>query len=163
MSSLVLVAILSLGANAGPVSLESRQIPCTLPCPFTYQCKIVNGKPACVPQTKCGQVICPSGQTCCNASCGICAPPGVLCAHIVACKPTPQECGPATCVGGYVCCDPICGVCTPPGAGCARGLCLPYDEICGPRRCAPGEVCCNESCGICTLPEVQCTQQVCST
>ncbi|MBI5589303.1 MAG: hypothetical protein HY881_02350 [Deltaproteobacteria bacterium] len=30
----------------------------------------------------CGNTICPTGQTCCNPSCGICAPPGVACIQI---------------------------------------------------------------------------------
>lgn len=30
----------------------------------------------------CGNTVCPAGQTCCNASCGICAPPGGACIQI---------------------------------------------------------------------------------
>lgn len=31
----------------------------------------------------CGNTVCPPGQTCCNASCGICTPPSVACIQIV--------------------------------------------------------------------------------
>jgi hypothetical protein len=49
-----------------------------------------NGDPAvcaCVPENPapgptCGQNTCPAGQTCCNASCGICAPMGGVCIQI---------------------------------------------------------------------------------
>jgi hypothetical protein len=34
-----------------------------------------------VPVT-CGTVTCPSGQLCCNASCGTCTPPGFACPQI---------------------------------------------------------------------------------
>jgi hypothetical protein len=42
---------------------------------------------ACVPDvtpppSTCGTKTCPAGQTCCNASCGTCAPPGVACSQI---------------------------------------------------------------------------------
>jgi hypothetical protein len=39
---------------------------------------------ACVPSqgAKCGSTTCPSGQVCCNASCGICTPPGNGCIQI---------------------------------------------------------------------------------
>lgn len=34
----------------------------------------------------CGDAICPAGEVCCNASCGICVPPGYGCIQI-ACVP----------------------------------------------------------------------------
>jgi len=34
----------------------------------------------------CGPTVCPSGEVCCNASCGICTPPGGVCIQI-ACAP----------------------------------------------------------------------------
>ncbi|HVZ34513.1 MAG TPA: hypothetical protein VG963_18920 [Polyangiaceae bacterium] len=41
---------------------------------------------ACVPDAPsgvpCGSNVCPTGQYCCNASCGICAPPGFACIQI---------------------------------------------------------------------------------
>lgn len=40
----------------------------------------------------CGAVTCDVDQVCCNASCGICAPPGVSCTT-VECEP-PDECAP---------------------------------------------------------------------
>jgi hypothetical protein len=43
-------------------------------------CACVPEKPA--PGPTCGPNTCPAGQTCCNASCGICAPPGGVCIQI---------------------------------------------------------------------------------
>lgn len=39
-------------------------------------------QPACVVDVKCGNNTCTNGQQCCNASCGICADPGVACTQI---------------------------------------------------------------------------------
>jgi hypothetical protein len=44
--------------------------------------------------TTCGAVTCPAGEVCCNASCGICTPPGGAC--------TQQICDPPTCGAGQV-------------------------------------------------------------
>lgn len=41
---------------------------------------------ACVPDTSleaCGDVVCPAGTECCNASCGICVEPGGVCTQQV--------------------------------------------------------------------------------
>jgi hypothetical protein len=46
---------------------------------------VANGSSAsCVPDTEtpCGDVTCPAGTYCCNASCGMCAPPGFACIQI---------------------------------------------------------------------------------
>lgn len=48
----------------------------------THKCTAAP-KPAGV---QCGTATCPSGQVCCNASCGICTPPGNFCIQI-ACNP----------------------------------------------------------------------------
>jgi hypothetical protein len=40
---------------------------------------------ACVPDqapVTCGKATCPTGQLCCNASCGVCTPPGFVCSQI---------------------------------------------------------------------------------
>jgi hypothetical protein len=44
---------------------------------------------ACLPAKaeKCGSKTCPSGQVCCNASCGICTPPGNACIQIACAAP----------------------------------------------------------------------------
>jgi hypothetical protein len=34
------------------------------------------------PGERCGKTICPRGQVCCNASCGICTPPNAACIMI---------------------------------------------------------------------------------
>ena len=45
---------------------------------------------SCVPNAgdACGAVTCPSGQVCCNASCGICTPPGGACIQVVCAEST---------------------------------------------------------------------------
>ena len=32
-----------------------------------------------IPGEVCGDIVCPDGEVCCNASCGICTPPGGVC------------------------------------------------------------------------------------
>jgi hypothetical protein len=44
------------------------------------QCEVVDGKGVC--QEICGKSTCSEGTTCCNASCGMCAPPGFACIQI---------------------------------------------------------------------------------
>ncbi|HEX4338590.1 MAG TPA: hypothetical protein VH062_21945 [Polyangiaceae bacterium] len=44
---------------------------------------------------QCGSKVCPSGQVCCNASCGVCTPPGYAC-DAIACVPDPVDAGPPT-------------------------------------------------------------------
>jgi hypothetical protein len=41
-----------------------------------------------IPGDACGTITCSYGQVCCNASCGICVPPGGTCTQL-ACEPTP--------------------------------------------------------------------------
>ena len=60
---------------------ESTPIQCLVaPCDAITQC--VPDEPA-----TCGSVTCEAGTSCCNASCGICTPPGVACTQ-QACDPT---------------------------------------------------------------------------
>ena len=56
----------------------------TVRCAAGTHC-VANGSSAsCVPDTEtpCGDVTCPAGTYCCNASCGMCAPPGFACIQI---------------------------------------------------------------------------------
>jgi hypothetical protein len=50
----------------------------------------------------CGEVTCPPGETCCNASCSLCTPEGGIC--------TEQECDPGECMvtgcSGESCSEP---------------------------------------------------------
>lgn len=39
----------------------------------------------------CGSKTCPAGQVCCNASCGICTPPGYMCTQQVCPTPPPTS------------------------------------------------------------------------
>jgi hypothetical protein len=52
-------------------------------CPVDTECIVEDEKPICVPLSKaCGDVTCGPGLVCCNASCGICTPPGGVCIQI---------------------------------------------------------------------------------
>ncbi len=113
---------------AGPSGPEfmSCEIPCTgdADCPSGQICGIVADGPGqvCMPNPqageKCGDTTCPPGESCCNASCGMCAPPGVACIQ-VACEP----CGNTICPPGKVCCNASCGICTPPDGFCTQQVC----------------------------------------
>lgn len=59
---------------------ESPVLTCeTVLCKTGYSCKEVDGKPTCVPGTRCGPNVCEVGEVCCNYSCGICTPPDGVC------------------------------------------------------------------------------------
>jgi hypothetical protein len=116
---------------------------------------------------RCGSVVCPEGQVCCNASCSQCRPPGVSCSQVQCgpISPMSQACGPNTCNVGEVCCNASCGICTPPGGTCSQQKCdgvqIPVSTHCGPNTCNVGQVCCNASCGICTNPGETCRKEPC--
>jgi hypothetical protein len=116
---------------------------------------------------RCGSVICPEAQVCCNASCSTCRPPGVACSQVLcgAISPFSVSCGPNTCNVGEVCCNASCGICTPPGGTCSQQRCagvqVPVSIPCGPNTCNVGQVCCNASCGICTNPGETCRREPC--
>jgi hypothetical protein len=97
----------------------------------------------------CGPTICPAGQVCCNASCGICAPPDGACTQQV-CPPPPPSGGPCAtdsdcrtfsdyCTG----CDcrslSICEsdpVCPGPGVACFVDPCVGQQAFCSAGQCA---------------------------
>ena len=140
----------------------------------------------------CGDATCTGGTVCCNASCGICAPPGAECTQQV-CDPVqraaPSDCGPqdATAVGfcrraGYAffswngsecvgndgcrCEGPDCDEVFSSQSECEKYYFTcniePDGETCGDAICAAGTQCCNPSCGACVLPGSECTQEVCT-
>jgi hypothetical protein len=138
------------------------------------------------PAQKCGAVTCGSGQVCCNASCGICTPPGGVCTQQVCDPPVGQCRADADCRAfSFMCtgCDCLAlgpsepePVCPGPGVMCFADPCLNKKAVCQAGRCAiasatscgavtcpAGEVCCNASCGICTPPGGACTQQICES
>jgi hypothetical protein len=84
------------------------------------------------PGEACGDVTCPSGQVCCNESCGICTAPGGFCTEQF-CEPGGGEaCGDVTCPSGQVCCNASCGICTEPGGACTQQFCEPEPKVfCG--------------------------------
>ena len=51
-------------------------------CPVGTQCTVQDGKGVCVGGAACGKVTCGAGLQCCNASCGMCRPPGQACIQI---------------------------------------------------------------------------------
>jgi hypothetical protein len=140
---------------ANPVSITSidapletvRLTPCaTVRCAAGYTCQAIGNRARCVPnkpegRRQCGASICATGLTCCNASCGICTPPGVMCTQQVCDKPEPipepkpvptepapgkglgPKCGGGRCDAGNVCCNDSCGICTPPGGACIQLFC----------------------------------------
>jgi hypothetical protein len=78
------------------------------------------GNAGSAPGQACGPVDCPSGQVCCNESCGICTPPGGVCTQ-QACEGV--RCGPTTCGVGQECCNESCGICVDPGGACTEQFC----------------------------------------
>ncbi len=66
---------------------QAQHTACTVLCIQGYH---LNGNCQCVPDKgggggkgeMCGTAHCPSGQVCCNASCGICTAPGDACIQI---------------------------------------------------------------------------------
>lgn len=58
--------------------------PCaTVRCAAGTHCSASGGSASCVPDSAdCGDVTCPAGTQCCNASCGWCRAPGILCPQI---------------------------------------------------------------------------------
>jgi hypothetical protein len=53
-------------------------------CPTRTECVVKGGNPVCVPigGVECGDETCSPGLVCCNASCGICTPPGSSCIQV---------------------------------------------------------------------------------
>ncbi|MBK7861149.1 MAG: hypothetical protein IPJ65_21565 [Archangiaceae bacterium] len=140
------------GPQCGPV--------CAIYCPWG-NVKDMNGCDTCAcnpaPPVQCGATTCPSGTECCNASCGVCVPPGGACTKEF-CQSV--DAGPM--------CPPVCDIFCPngnvkDGNGCDTCACLPSTgpTKCGPNTCAAGQECCNDSCGICVPPGGACTQQAC--
>jgi hypothetical protein len=74
------------GADCGGICVPEAPNPCaTVLCQTGTQCVVKDGQPVCVPNggPTCGSNVCPAGQVCCNASCGICTPPDGACIQIV--------------------------------------------------------------------------------
>ncbi len=173
--ALLLAALATVSVHGNPIELRATTTtitPCaTVKCTATTSCQVIDGKALCVPNgaTKCGSTYCDAGLTCCNASCGMCVKPGMMCTQQV-CEPTVTltpspvgtPCGAAVCKPGLECCNASCGTCVEPGKGCTKQLCLPTGPQCGKTVCASGYVCCNASCGVCTPPDGACTMQVCA-
>lgn len=64
-------------------------VPTTNPCAVVLclegsECKVIGNEGVCVPTgpQPCGDTTCKDGTVCCNASCGICTPPGGVCIQL---------------------------------------------------------------------------------
>jgi hypothetical protein len=125
------------------------------------------GAPALAAPIPCGTNTCTGGQVCCNASCGICAPPGEQCSQQPCgfeTLPISAFCGNNTCNVGYVCCNPSCGTCVRQGETCDTTACdnaieHPVSLVCGLSTCNVGMDCCNPSCGTCVPRGQTCSKE----
>lgn len=81
---------------------------------------------------QCGATSCGEGTVCCNASCGICTPPGRVCIQI-ACDPSSvgETCADISCSAGEACAD------TPSGAQCVAQ----EENPCNLADCPPSATC----------------------
>lgn len=65
---------------------EAPITPCaTVKCGFGSTCEVHDGAAVCVSngEQPCGSAVCATGTVCCNASCGVCTPPGFACTQQV--------------------------------------------------------------------------------
>ncbi|KAK4187945.1 hypothetical protein QBC35DRAFT_434078 [Podospora australis] len=186
--ALVLFA-LSLGVTANPINVLDARAPadCSLVrCRENTTCAVLAGTAVCVPDAPqgevCGHIVCAKGLTCCNASCGTCVKPGMMCTQQVcersaepapapaAAAPKGEVCGNTVCAEGLTCCNASCGMCVKPGMMCTQQICespvvelpAPTPVTCGPTVCPLGQECCNSSCGYCVAPGKGCTKELCA-
>jgi hypothetical protein len=72
------------GADCGGICVPGTN-PCAAAlCPVQTECVVRDGEAVCVPigGEPCGERTCGAGMVCCNASCGICTPPGGACIQV---------------------------------------------------------------------------------
>jgi hypothetical protein len=104
----------------------------------------------------CGNVVCGAGQTCCNASCSMCVPEGMMCIQI-ACEPEPacvhsecdsgdkldatcSSCASKVCEADPFCCDTAWdSLCVSGAASLCGGTCAPAPETCAHNECDQGD------------------------
>lgn len=98
------------------------------PDPVSDEAKLRAGA---APQ-KCGTNTCEKGMVCCNASCGICTPPGGVCIQL-ACDPADagKSCAATQCATGETCMD------TRSGPHCVA----PEESPCNLIDCPPNAIC----------------------
>ncbi|KAK3936212.1 hypothetical protein QBC46DRAFT_270088 [Diplogelasinospora grovesii] len=119
--------VIALTALANPVDINRRQLSgcAAIVCPTDKKCQVASGNVLCVP-TKgqiCGSTVCAAGLSCCNASCGICTKPGMMCTQQACVQPIGETCGSTTCPAYQECCNSSGGICTPPGGMCTQQFC----------------------------------------
>lgn len=73
------------GADCGGICVPETNPCAAVLCPERSECVVEDGQAVCVPLggERCGDTVCGPGRVCCNASCGICTPPGGACIQIV--------------------------------------------------------------------------------
>jgi len=72
------------GADCGGICVPDTNPCAAVLCPEQTECVVEDGEATCVPLPGdgCGRRTCGAGLVCCNASCGICTPPGGACIQI---------------------------------------------------------------------------------
>ncbi|KAK0745464.1 hypothetical protein B0T18DRAFT_446244 [Schizothecium vesticola] len=105
--------------------------PCAVvKCTANTTCVVIRGRASCQPigREKCGAVLCTSGTTCCNALCGICTPPGMMCVQGCAVQPSRPILTLTPVVRKEVVAEPVPSAvevnqCAPLGGGCTKQFC----------------------------------------
>ena len=160
----ILTTILVPPPSAEPTTLR-RLTPCaTIRCAAGYTCVAYGSRGKCVANSLsgsriCGATICASGTTCCNASCGVCTPPGMMCTQQICERRDDGPVIPPVEVTAVVPKPKTSVVPKPKETGTGTGE--PKGPKCGSGRCEVGNVCCNDSCGICTPPNGACIMLWC--
>lgn len=122
-------------------------------CPPNQICPMIACYLEChgAPQREqCGDTLCPSGQVCCNASCGVCTDPGGLCTQEV-CDPAPA----AGCTTDADCrtfsnyCDGC--ACAALSSGESDPTCSGTTVACFADPCMNMDAVCDTATGACTL------------
>jgi hypothetical protein len=153
LPALLLTASLAALVRATPNPAETVTATALTPCAVVRcaantTCVVIGGRASCQPigREKCGAVLCTSGTTCCNALCGICTPPGMMCVQGCAVQPNRPVLTLTPVVRKEVVAEPV------PSA---------VEVKCGKNVCGEGEECCNSSCGVCVKKGGFCTLQWC--
>jgi hypothetical protein len=120
------------GGKCVPDGTICNPVVCALACQYGFK-KDANGCEICAcnpPPSACGNVTCAAGEVCCNASCGICTPPGGACIQIACDNRTPVSGGCARNANHACNSDLDCKT-----GGCGAELCYNPQLGGGPTAC----------------------------